>query len=158
MIIARPTHYFLVGGSAEGYSPLNAFDDALLDAGVGDVNLLRVSSILPPQCERVEPFELPGGALVPIAYGECRSSTPGEHVAAAVAIAVPEDPTLPGLIMEHHSQGPLEMVTEQVRKMALAGMDHRGRAVAEVLTRGAEHTVERHGAAFAGVVLWNGHE
>lgn len=133
---------------------MNAFDRALIDAGVGDVNLVRVSSILPAECRRVEPFELPGGALVPAAYSRAGSSQRGEVIAAAVAVAVPEKPSCPGLIMEHHAPAPLEEVSARVRQMALRGMEHRDRAVAEVSVVGAEHTVQRHGAAFAGVVLW----
>ncbi len=34
-------------GSAEGTTPLNAFDNALLAAGIGNINLVKVSSILP---------------------------------------------------------------------------------------------------------------
>ena len=37
----------ITSGKAEGPSKLNAFDNALLDAGIGDVNLIKVSSILP---------------------------------------------------------------------------------------------------------------
>lgn len=156
MIMKTPTHYFLASGSSEGFSPLNAFDQALLCAGVGDTNLVRMSSILPPGCQRVEPFPLPGGALVPVAYSDIRSSTPGEIIAAAVAIALPEDPALPGCIMEHHDAAPLEEVLAMVREMALQGMAYRDRPVAEVLVQGAEHTVLEHGTAFAGVVLWDG--
>ena len=156
MIFKTPTHYFLAAGQSEGFTPLNAFDQALLNAGVGDTNLVRMSSILPPGCERVEPFPLPGGALVPVAYSEIRSSTPGEIIAAAVAIGLPEDPALPGCIMEHHAAAPLQEVLATVREMALQGMAFRDRPVADVLLLGTEHRVERHGAAFAGVVLWDG--
>lgn len=44
-------HYTLVGGSGEGATRLNAFDAALLDAGVGNTNLIKLSSILPPGLE-----------------------------------------------------------------------------------------------------------
>lgn len=151
-----PSHYFLCAGRAEGYAPLNAFDQALLAAGVGDTNLVRMSSILPPGCQRVEPFELPGGALVPTAYAEMGASTPGAVISAAVAIAVPEDPAVPGLIMEHGAAAPLEEVLVEVREMARQGMEHRRRPVATIESTGIEHVVERHGVAFAGVVLWNG--
>ena len=158
MIFKTPSHYFLCAGRAEGYSPLNAFDQALLDAGVGDTNLVRLSSILPPACRQVEPFDLPDGALVPAAYAQSRSSTPGELIAAAVAIAVPEDPTLPGLIMEHHGAASLKEVISEVREMAIQGMKYRDRRVADIITAGIDHEVKRHGAAFAGVVLWDGAE
>ena len=34
-------------GRAEGGTTLNAFDNALLAAGIGNINLIKVSSILP---------------------------------------------------------------------------------------------------------------
>ncbi len=156
MMFTPPSHYFLCTGRSEGYSVLNAFDQALFAAGVGDTNLVKMSSILPPGCRRVEPFGLPGGALVPTAYARMDSSNPGEIISAAVAIAIAEKPELPGLIMEHHGAAPLEAVIAEVREMARQGMRFRNRAVSEVVTAGTEHRVERHGAAFAGVVLWNG--
>ena len=91
MIVATPTRYFMACGSAEGVTELNAFDAALLRAGVGDTNLVRVSSILPPGCEEVELPPLPPGALVPAAYASVTSATPGEVITAAVAVAIPED-------------------------------------------------------------------
>jgi arginine decarboxylase len=156
MIIQQPTHYFLVSGSAEGYTPLNAFDQALLSAGVGDTNLVRMSSILPPSCQRIEAVPLPYGALVPVAYADMTSSKAGEWISAAVSVAIPVDPTLPGLIMEHHGTGRLEPCAALVREMAVQGMRYRNREIADVLVIGAEHQVTQHGAAFAGIVLWDG--
>ena len=40
-------------GRAEGGTPLNAFDNALLAAGIGNINLIKVSSILPPGVELI---------------------------------------------------------------------------------------------------------
>jgi pyruvoyl-dependent arginine decarboxylase len=55
---------YLVAGKAEGGTPLNAFDNALLDAGIGDVNLIKVSSIIPPGAEVVmEKPNLPKGCV-----------------------------------------------------------------------------------------------
>ena len=48
-------------GAAEGGSLLNAFDNALLVAGIGNVNLVKVSSIVPPGVE-IEP--IPAGATL----------------------------------------------------------------------------------------------
>lgn len=145
--------YFIGAGSADAPTQLNAFDHALLEAGVGDCNLVRLSSILPPSCQRVEKQPLPYGALVPVAYADMSSSNPGEWIAAAIAIAIPLDPTLPGLIMEHHGIGRREETEATVREMAICGMNHRNREIKEVVVLGAEHQVVDHGAAFAGVVL-----
>ena len=150
----QPNQYALVAGRSDGFSPLNAFDQALLAAGVGDTNLVRMSSILPPHCKRLERIKLPYGALVPVAYAQLTSSTVGETIAAAVAIGIPLDPNLPGLIMEYEAPGTLEEIEAQVREMAIAGMNHRNREIKEIQSIGIEMLVERHGAAFAGVVLW----
>lgn len=155
MIIKQPTRFFLVSGHSDGYTPLNAFDQALLEAGVGDTNLVRMSSILPPGCQRIERVKLPYGALVPVAYADMTSSKPGEWIAAAVSVAIPVDPTLPGLIMEHHGIGRLEPIAAQVREMAVQGMLYRNREIADVLVLGAEHQVVKNGGAFAGIVLWD---
>ena len=155
MIVATPTKYFMAHGSAEGVTELNAFDAALLRAGVGDTNLVRVSSILPPGCEEMEPLPLPPGALVPAAYASVSSTSPGEVISAAVAIALPKDEAHPGLIMEHHGHAPRTGVEEEARRMAEAGMAHRGVSIREIRSVAAEHVVMDTGAAFAGVILWN---
>jgi arginine decarboxylase len=94
VIIETPTKFFLVSGSSEGFTLLNAFDGALLASGVGDTNLVKMSSILPPGCLEMNPrpVALPQGALVPIAYASLCSDAPGEVISAA-AIGIPEDET-----------------------------------------------------------------
>ena len=157
-MFTKATHYFLVSGAADGFTELNAFDQALLDAGVGDTNLVRMSSILPPDCTRVEPFELPYGNLVPVAYASMSSSAPGTWVSAAVAAAIPMDAHLPGLIMELSGPSRQTEMEAKVREMAVQGMAHRNREIREVLVQGVEWQIQKHGAAFAGVVLWNAAE
>ncbi|HEY8486155.1 MAG TPA: pyruvoyl-dependent arginine decarboxylase, partial [Limnochordales bacterium] len=76
-----PTKYALAAGAAEGETPLNAFDNALLAAGIGNLNLVRVSSIVPPGARRVDYVDLPPGALAPTAYGAVTSQQPGELIA-----------------------------------------------------------------------------
>lgn len=155
MMIKPATIYFMVEGHSEGYMPLNAFDGALMDAGIGDVNLVRLSSILPPKCERVDPVKLPYGALVPTAYASITSSKPGEVISAAVAIAIPEDPQFPGLIMEYSAVGEASVVHDKVIKMAEEGLRRRERKIARIESTVAEHTVREHGTAMAAVVLWD---
>lgn len=155
MIYTVPTKYFFAYGCAEGFTELNAFDAALINAGVGNTNLVRMSSILPPHCEEVPPVRLPQGSLVPVAYSAISSSKPGDVITAAVSIAYPEDEDHCGLIMEYHDFGPKGAVEEKVRRMALEGMQFRGQKVKDIRSAAAEHTVHGTGAAFAAVVLWN---
>ncbi|MGK0290859.1 MAG: arginine decarboxylase, partial [bacterium] len=102
-LIQTPSKYCLVAGKSEGFTKLNAFDGALLNAGVGNTNLVKMSSILPPNCEEVESFILPYGALVPVAYAATESAQENHLISSAVAIAIPKDSTLPGVIMEFSS-------------------------------------------------------
>ncbi len=45
-----PKKYFVTAASAEGLSELNAFDNALLKAGIGNVNLLQCEQYLATRC------------------------------------------------------------------------------------------------------------
>ncbi|MBI2881859.1 MAG: arginine decarboxylase, pyruvoyl-dependent [Candidatus Tectomicrobia bacterium] len=155
MIVPTPTQYFMTVGCAEGGTALNAFDAALMAACIGNTNILKMSSILPPHCQEVPPFRLPPGALVPAAYATMSSDQPGLIISAAVGIAFPEDEDYPGLIMETQGAGTLAQIEEQVARMAAEGMEKRGKAIRRIVTRGVEHRVERHGAVLAAVVLWN---
>lgn len=154
MIIKTPDKYFLVKGFAEGDTELNAFDNALLAAGVGNTNLVRMSSILPPAAQQVEPLKLPYGALVPIAYADEASSIPGETVSAGVALGVTNDPTLPGVIMEHHMHGSEDECRTIVISKVESAFRVRGWKLADMKVAVVSGKVERIGAAFAGVVLW----
>jgi arginine decarboxylase len=153
MLFPKPKRYFLCAGSSEGYTQLNAFDNALLEAGVGNTNLMKMSSILPPKCELVEPQPLEPGSFIPIAYAYIGSVTPQEVIAAGVAVGVPEDPNLNGVIMEYSARGQAEDIERIVRSMAEEAMKHRGFKIKEILSISTQHRVEGKGAAFAGVVL-----
>jgi arginine decarboxylase len=155
MIVSTPTKYFLTVGRAEGGSCLNAFDAALMAACIGNANIIKMSSILPPRCEETPPVRLPPGALVPAAYATASSDEPGRTIAAAVGIAFPEDEEHPGLIMEFAGPGTREQVEQAVTQMAAEGMEMRGQTVRRIVTRGVEHQVNRLGAVVAAVVLWN---
>ncbi len=153
MLFPKPTAYFLCAGAAEGYTQLNAFDAALLEAGVGNTNLIRISSILPPHTQRTDPTPLEAGSFVPIAYAHIGSPTPMDVIAAGVAVAVPVDRSLPGVIMEYSARGQAEDIERIARKMAEEAMKLRGFEVEEIISLSAQHRVESAGAAFAGVVL-----
>lgn len=156
MMVKTPDIYALVTGAAEGNSPLNAFDNALLEAGVGDTNLMRMSSILPPSAGQVEieSMNLPKGGLIPLAYANIVESTPGQIISSAVAAGIPEDDTEPGVIMEHSDTAPLAEVKAAVEQMVRDAFSYRGRKLREIKMVGAEHTVEKCGSTFAAVVLW----
>ena len=154
MMCQTPSKYFLVAGTGEGYTPLNSFDAALLNAGIGNTNLVKMSSIVPPDCEEINPITLPYGALVPVAYASITSDLSEEVISAAVAVAIPEDNKKPGLIMEYSSRGRKEDIENIVRNMAKQGMEMRGEVIKSIKSISIQHRVKKTGTAFASVVLW----
>jgi arginine decarboxylase len=150
-----PTRYFLASGVSEGYTPLNAFDGALLQAGIGNTNIVKMSSIVPPHCKLVAPIALPPGALVPAAYAAITSDVPGEIISAGVAIALPEDENQNGLIMEYSAKGERHKIEKIVRNMAIEGMKLRGWGIKDLKSIATECKIKKIGAALAAVVLWD---
>ena len=155
-MVQTPNIYCLVKGASEGRTRLNAFDKALLQAGVGDTNLMRVSSILPPAAEQVsvDSIDFPKGGLVPLAYASIDGTTPGRMISAAIAVGIPEDDNEPGVIMEFEDHASLTTVESIVRQMVIDAFEYRNRKLKEIKSIGIEHTVERTGAVFAAAVLW----
>lgn len=151
-MLPTPKKFTLVAGSSEGKSKLNAFDHALLTAGIGNLNLLKVSSILPPKTEFVENLEIPPGSLTPTAYGSITSDLPGEVISAAVGVGISEDSF--GVIMEFSGRCTKAEAEEQVTQMVAEAFETRGLKLSKVMVKVAEHTVQKNGCAFAAVALW----
>jgi arginine decarboxylase len=149
----RVTLAAATAGHAEGGTALNAFDNALLAAGIGNINLLKVSSILPPEVPVVDLPKIKPGALVPTAYAAITSETPGEVLAAAVGYAVPDDPAKNGVIMEFHGVASRAEAERQIRAMLDEAFRVRGEPIAEMRITAVEHRVERIGCALAAITL-----
>lgn len=151
-ILPTPTKYALRAAGAEGGSELNAFDNALLAAHVGNVNLVRVSSILPPGCEYAPDMAFPYGALVPTAFGAITSEVPGELLAAAVGVGIADDGR--GVIMEYSARCTAAEAEAAITAMLEEAFAARGFALKEIKLRSAEHRVVKVGCAIAAVPLW----
>ena len=140
-------------GNAEGRTKLNAFDNALLAAGIGNINLVRISSILPPGVQLVPLPRIKPGAIVPTAYAAQTSEVPGEVVAAAVGWARPEDPGKNGVIMEFHDKATREEAERMIVEMLGEAFRVRGERIRDMRVFAVEHRVERTGCAVAAVTL-----
>jgi arginine decarboxylase len=153
MFWKQVTKASVTAGTAEGGTPLNAFDNALLAAGIGNVNLIKVSSIVPPEVDIVDLPQIKPGALVPTAYAAMTSTTPGQIIAAAVGYALPVDRTKAGVIMEFHDVTDRGTAEEAIRGMLAEAFRVRGEAIREVKVVAVDHRVERAGCALAAVAL-----
>lgn len=147
-----PRKYFLTSGSSEGDTELTAFDGALLKAGIGNINLLKVSSILPPGAQYSSELELPLGGLVPTAYGSIVSTEPGVTIAAAVAAGRSKDSI--GIIMELVGKMSKEEAEEKVIEMVKESFKMRELELKDISVSCVEHTVKKIGCAVAAVPMW----
>jgi arginine decarboxylase len=109
-----------------GRTLLSAYDHALLEASVGNFNLITLSSVIPPGSTVTR-----GGEPVAGGHGDrlyCVQSVayadhPGEVVAAGLGWAI--HPTVGGLFVEHHG-GTAASVEEQIRVSLADLAEHRG--------------------------------
>jgi arginine decarboxylase len=111
-----------VGVSKKG---LPSFDRALLEAGVGNYNLVRLSSILPAEHVWVHPKDIakhiPEGSLLPTAYSTISSDVVGETIVSTIGVGIPADKSHVGVIMEYSTknvteQEALETLMEMIRE------------------------------------------
>jgi arginine decarboxylase len=150
----QPNCFWPTSGAAEGITPLNAFDNALLRAGIGNLNLIKLSSVLPAAAVRLtQPPAIAHGSLVPTVYTTRTGTTPGEVVAAAVGIGFQREGH--GMIYECTGNS-RAAVESQVRRMVEDSFVQRGYELHDFLVASAEHRVESVGCALAAVVLWWG--
>jgi len=153
-MLQTPRRYRLVAAAAEATTELTAFDRALLKAGVGNVNLIRVSSILPPGAEFVAEMNIPPGTLLPIAYGSMTSTESGTLIAAAVAVGIGKSEEDFGVIMEYSGCCSQQEAERKVSEMVTEAFQYRDMPLKEIKVAGVEHRVVRCGCVFAAVPLW----
>jgi arginine decarboxylase len=93
-------------GRGTGRTRLAAFDAALRDAGVGDFNLIRLSSVIPPHSSVLEVEDREQvvgghGDRLYCVYAEAYASNPHEQAWAGVAWSTRDDRSGAGLFVEH---------------------------------------------------------
>jgi arginine decarboxylase len=88
---------------------LTSFELALRDAAISDLNLVSVSSIMPPECKIVTREEgrkhlLPGQIAFTV-MAKSATNEPNRLIAASIGLARPVDHSQYGYLSEHHSTG-----------------------------------------------------
>ena len=109
-----PKRMFFTTGVGVHREKLTSFEMALRDARIAQYNLVRISSIFPPNCEIVDPDEgvaqLRPGQVVFSVLSEAASNEPSRRVGASVGLAMPADRSMHGYVSEHHAYGQTEKV------------------------------------------------
>lgn len=100
---------FFTKGTGKHRENLQSFEEALRDAGIARFNLVRVSSIFPPDCKIVSRRkgleELQSGQIVFCVLAESRTNEPNRLACAGIGLALPAKEGLHGYISEHHGFG-----------------------------------------------------
>ncbi|AHF80745.1 pyruvoyl-dependent arginine decarboxylase [Thermococcus paralvinellae] len=150
-----PKKAIMLAASAEGGTKLNAFDNALLKMGIGNVNLVKLSSVIPSHIEWIEKVpEVPIGMLLPTVYAHIESDEPDTTISAALGVGISEG-NEGGLIYEYSGYCTKEEATEMVRRMVEEGFRVRGWKLKEFRVAAAEITVKnKPAAAVAAVVMF----
>lgn len=108
-----PKNLFLTKGVGKHRQKLTSFEAALRNAGIAHLNIVRVSSILPPQA-RILPRNkgidhLSPGEITYTVMAECCTNEPHRLIAASIGVAIPRDRTQYGYLSEYHSFGETEI-------------------------------------------------
>jgi arginine decarboxylase len=147
-----PRAISVTAGAGEGTTDLNAFDHALMDAGIANLNFIRVTSVFPAGARVVPMRPFVPGLLMPAVYARISRHTPGERIAAAVGVGIGEEGY--GVIMEHSHAGTAENAEEVVRRMVAEAMAARRLHPKEVVVASKDHVVQRMGCVVAAVLFW----
>lgn len=114
----------LTKGASEGPTKLNAFDNALLDADIGNVNIIPVSSMLPPNTQVIPMPKLKPGEMTNCVLSHQYSDNPGDEISAVIAFAQAEEM---GCVIETSGiNRTLKQLKEEAKFMAEYMIEKRG--------------------------------
>ena len=104
-----PREMFFTKGMGKHRHSLQSFELALRAAGIAEFNIVRVSSIYPPNCRIISRHrglaKMHPGGIVYCVMADSRTDEPNRLVCAGVGLAIPADKKQYGYIAEHHGFG-----------------------------------------------------
>jgi arginine decarboxylase len=107
-----PAKIFLTRGCGQHKEKLVSFEKALREAGINPFNLVRVSSIFPPDCQLVSREEgrklLHPGQIVFLVISENATDEAHRLISASIGMALPKGGKSFGYLAEHEGFGQSE--------------------------------------------------
>jgi arginine decarboxylase len=104
-----PTRAFFTKGVGTHKEYLASFEDALRDAGIAALNVVTISSIMPPGCKMISKpqglKELHDGQVAFCVMSRQATNEYRRMIAASIGVAIPKDPTKFGYLSEYHAYG-----------------------------------------------------
>ena len=143
----------IVSGKDEGPTKLNAFDNALSDAGIGDVNLIKVSSMLAGNAKIEKLPKLKAGAMVNCVLSEITSDKPGDQITAVIAVAIGEEL---GCVVETTGiNEDADDLTDKAKMMVEYMMEKRDVEIRDLIIESSTAVVENIASVVASVIYLN---
>lgn len=139
--------YCISRGVGKSKNGLPSFDRALLDAGVGNYNLVRLSSILPANCKRISVSDITThieeGSLLPTAYSTISSDVIGDTIVSTIGVGIPKDKNHVGVIMEYSAKNVSRTeAVETLLSMIQEGFEVRGWELEDIIYESVDAVVE----------------
>src|SRR5260370_30493483 len=105
---------FLTKGVGKHRERLSSFELALRNAGIAACNIVRVSSIFPPNCKLISRSEglkhMNPGQVAFTVISENSTKEAHRLIAATIGLALPRDKSMYGYLSHHHSSAEIEEV------------------------------------------------
>lgn len=123
-----PAKFFLTKGVGMHKKDMRAREEALRDAGMPMLNLVKTSSIIPPGCKRIPREEgvalLKPGQITFAVIAQSQTNEPGQIVTAGIAMAQPEIENEVGYLTEQEEiiGRTAEDVARDVEEMAIENL------------------------------------
>jgi arginine decarboxylase len=135
-----PQRLFLTKGRGQHKEKLASLEQALRDAGIAPFNLVKVSSIFPPNCRLISREEglkaLRPGQIIFLVMSENATNEAHRLISASIGLAIPNNPVHYGYLSEHHSFGQTEkeagLYAEQLAAEMLATTLGQGFDISEI--------------------------
>ena len=135
MFVAKK--YFVTSGVGVDEYEVASFDKALHMAGLGDYNLVRVSSIIPPNAKLCTHVDYPRGSVIFSAFSQNITAC-NELIASAVVAAIPKSRNKVGVIMEYSCVGNKDQAITIASKLAIEALERRGSMEFDLVVNGID--------------------
>ncbi|MCM1269845.1 MAG: arginine decarboxylase, pyruvoyl-dependent [Faecalibacterium sp.] len=149
--------YFICSSIGSGNFELTSFDNALLNSGISNYNLVKVSSILPVHMALKTSIDIPEGNVLYTAYASKTTNKKNEVVSAAIAVGIPNNPKNVGVIMEYSGICHKSEAEQYVKMMVVEAMNNRDYQIKEIVCQASEVVCngKNYVTAFAALSMWD---
>ncbi|MCP4111204.1 MAG: arginine decarboxylase, pyruvoyl-dependent [Desulfobacteraceae bacterium] len=121
-----PKYMFFTKGVGIAKEKLASFENALRDARIAHLNIVKVSSIFPPECEIIDIDEgisiLQPGEITHCVMAREEIKEPGRRIVASIGLALPAESGQYGYLAEHHGFGQTEFESGEYAEDLAASM------------------------------------